>query len=302
MVDDLGGTATAGEVGDGVVTVAHLQAQCETVLRAIVAEGGSRAECEANAPLQFAEEKDAERWLVYLTGLHRRHALLAGGSVAAGASAGSGGDQLSAALADALAEEAVAVEFADGEIRYVHPKSFHALAWLDSLDRQHQRGAQAAAAAAEMVSGGLAPNVLAEATELNTLLALAPLASSLSVRLWLWILTNEAPGLPFDEAVKDAEPPAWTLNVTPQDLLKVYEAHLKVNQERLGIIARAFPSDGRSESRLPLVGFIGVIASENGQDAKLLMRRHSLGKLFATSVSATEASRAAHEAAKKRRD
>jgi hypothetical protein len=188
-----------------------------------------------------------------------------------------------------LAEEPVVVVCSDGKVRLVHPKSYHALAWLDSLDRQHLTHAAAAAAAAE------SENASAEELKVH---ALAPLVSSLAVRMWLWILTTPGAGLPFDEALETVDPPPWTKAIAPADVLAVFEAHVHVNHERLQVISRAFPSEtGGGKSRLPLAGFVGALAHESGQDARLLMRSHSLGKLFAMSVAAAETAREARKRA-----
>lgn len=268
--------------------VAELRSSCETLLLAIVGEGGSREKAELHAPGATENPDTSVRgWLRYNQQLHRMHAVLVGhGDEGATARR----ERVQEALTAALSEEPSAVTCSDGVVRFVHPKSFHALAWLDSLDRQYLANAQAAAGVADLET----------ADEYRTH-ALAPLLTSLAVRLWLWILTSKGAGLPFDESMDGdrlaAKAPKWTLTVTPEDLLRFWQAHVAIHQERLAIISRAFPSDGKSQSRLPLAGFIGALAHENGQDARLLMRTHSLGKLFATSVSAAETARDARRRA-----
>lgn len=273
--------------GSGTIGVAELRASCDTLLRAVIAEGGVREEAEAHAP-SGPENPDAgvHGWLRYNQQLHRLHAVLVGHGSGQGEPSKSRNHELEGALAAGLAEEPVAVACDDGVVRFVHPKSYHALAWLDSLDRQYLANAQAAAGVADL-----------ETVEDYRVHALAPLVSSLAVRLWLWILTSKGAGLPFDETAVHAKPPKWTETVTPEDLVKVFQAHLQVHQARLSIIARAFPSDTKAQSRLPLAGFIGTLAHESGQDARLLMRFHSLGKLFATSVTAAEGVREARRRA-----
>jgi hypothetical protein len=54
-------------------------------------------------------------------------------------------------MAEAARRRARSVQFDDGKIRGVYPKSYHALRWLDSLDAQ-QLGLMEAAAAA-LLSG-----------------------------------------------------------------------------------------------------------------------------------------------------
>ncbi len=282
--------ARAGGAAD-TISAAELSTACETLLVAIVSEGGAREHAERHAPGGPDNPDTTVRgWLRYYQQLHRIHAVLVGHATDGRSSEPRSAldAHLASALSAALVEEPVPVQFADGVVRMVYPKSYHALAWLDSLDRQYLANAHAALALAD-VQG-------ASAEELRVH-ALAPLVSSLAVRLWLWILTHPGPGLPFDESKVTADPPRWTRNVAPEDLIKMFEAHLQIHQERLAIIARAFPSDGQTTTRLPLAGFIGALAHESGQDARLLMRFHSLGKLFATSVTAAEGAREARRRA-----
>lgn len=191
-------------------------------------------------------------------------------------------DQLDAMLAAALARAPVPVTLAHGERVAVYPKSYHALRWLDTLDRSLVDAARAAD----------------EAEQLGAFIAF-PLVESLAVRLWAWILTTEAPGLPFNEAAPD-EPPEWTLTLEAADLLQLAAAHTQVNATRLRLIAEAFPPERRDDgsSRLSLAGFLGSTAQEMGVPAFDVMRRFSLGELFAQAVLAGQAAREAHARAK----
>src|SRR5690606_38827068 len=92
----------------------------------------------------------------------------------------------------------------------------------------------------------------------------APLARSLAVRLWAWILAHPDPGLPFDEA-KPAEPPEWTAALTPEDLVALLKAHVEVHHARVRLVASLFTSDQDADSRLSLSGFLGTVAQELGQ-------------------------------------
>lgn len=190
---------------------------------------------------------------------------------------------------EAHAEEAVALALAgDGHPltlsapdmpTAVYPKSYHALRFCESLDVALRR-------------------VVASAEQLEALdvQALAPLAESLAVRLWAWILTHPEPGLPFDETAAP-EPPAWTTRLTPDDLLRLLAAHLEVNRIRITRIAQLFPGEAATESRLSLAGFLGTIAQELGHRPFDVLRRWSLGEAFAQAVVAAQASREARAAA-----
>lgn len=272
--------------GPDVLTLssAELESQCATLKAALQGEGVDVQRLDRFAP-GGAENAEcgARAWYRYFRKLDRAHGRLEEDSGSGGRGLREGA--IAATLAAALAEEPIPVQFVDGTVRAVYPKSYHALAWLDSLDRQHLAHAEAARVSA----------VLETVPDLKVF-ALGPLQSSRAHRTWLWILTHPGPGLPFDET-KSAEPPRWTQSVAPEDFVKVFEAHLELHQARLRLIAQRFPSEGSSESRLPLAGFIGALAAENGVDARLYMRVHSLGKLFATSIAAAEASREARRRA-----
>jgi hypothetical protein len=191
--------------------------------------------------------------------------------------------RLDQALADALACVPESVRCDDGETRTVHPKSYHALRWLDSLDRQ-------LSVVLEQASREV------ETTADYAVQALAPLAESLCVRLWAWVLTEKGPGLPFDEE-QAPEPPEWTKRLTAGDILHLAEAHVRVNHRRNAVIANAFPGEKGGESRLTLAGFLGTVADDLSVRPFDLLRRWSLGELFAQRVTAAQAAR---EAMKKR--
>jgi hypothetical protein len=119
------------------------------------------------------------------------------------------------------------------------------------------------------------------------------LVESLAVRLWAWVLCTEGCGLPFTDTEQDPEPPEWCSRLSPRDLIAFAAAHVRVNHTRTAIIAQAFPPEpGESrQSRLSLAGFIGAYADEKGIQAQDLMRRWSLGSLFAARVVAAEQQR-----------
>jgi hypothetical protein len=183
------------------------------------------------------------------------------------------------ALAAALSNEPEAVTLTSGTVLAVYPKSYHALAWCDALDRALADATQKA--------------VELEDLEVTTAV---PLVTSLATRLWAWILTCREPGLPFDEGAPP-EPPAWTHDLTPEDLLALLRAHVLVNRQRIALVASLFPPDREAASRLSLSGFLGTVAQELGHRPSDVLRRWSLGEAFAQAVVAAQAAREARQRA-----
>ncbi len=169
---------------------------------------------------------------------------------------------------------------ADGSSVAVYPKSYHALAWCDALDRAlHDVG------------------VKAQRLEELAVDTMAPLTASLAVRIWAWILTCPEPGLPFDEGAPKTDPPTWTETLTPGDILQLLQAHFTVNRERIALVAALFPPDREAQSKLSLSGFLGTVAQELSQRPSDVLRRWSMGEAFAQAVVAAEAAREARERA-----
>lgn len=186
-------------------------------------------------------------------------------------------------VAAALVAEPVTVRLQAADApTAVYPKSYHALRFLDTLDHALRRVV-----------------TIAQEGEDVGVEAFAPLVESLTVQLWAWILTHDGPELPFDEQ-GDAEPPAWTRALTPDDLLTLLAAHLEVNRARVARIAQLFPGDSREathESRLSLAGFLGTTAQELGHRPFDLLRRWSVGEAFAQAAVAAQSAREARAAA-----
>lgn len=180
-----------------------------------------------------------------------------------------------AALAAALVNAPVPVRLSLEGRWAVYPKSYHALRWCDALD-------------------GAVRDVVAtlEATPDAELAAFAHLNESLAVRLWAWILTCREPGLPFDEGTP-GDPPDWTQQLTPEDLVALVQAHLEVNRTRIQLIAQLFPPERAAESRLSLSGFLGTVAQELGHRPSDVLTRWSLGEAFAQAVVASQSAQEA---------
>jgi hypothetical protein len=203
-------------------------------------------------------------------------------------SAGSGHSRRDAeieqVLAAAGADEPVAVQCSDGVLRFVHPKSFHALRWLDALDAEMAVVARQIAVARQT-----------ETPQQAVVIASGLLVESMAVRLWAWILTHREPGLPFDDDQASPNPPKWTRTISPEDLLSLCRAHAEANRRRLEIMAKAFPSDPSSPSRLPLSGLLSSFASEHDYPTRQVLRHTTLGAIFAQTVSAAQSAREANE-------
>lgn len=188
-----------------------------------------------------------------------------------------------AALSAALANAPVPLTLSSGEKRAVYPKSFHALAWCDALDR----------ALDDVSTKTLALH------EIEVTVTAPPLVS-LAVRLWAWILTCPEPGLPFEEGAP-SEPPGWTEALSPEDILAILRAHYECNRERVALVATLFPTDRQAESKLSLSGFLGTVAQEMGHRPSDVLTRWSLGEAFAQAVVTAEAAREARARAEEER-
>jgi hypothetical protein len=160
----------------------------------------------------------------------------------------------------------------------VYPKSYHALRYLDALD----------AALREVVA-------LAQSLDDAEVHAQALIVETAAVRVWAWILTHPAPGLPFEEVARDVTPPAWTGHLMPDDLVRLLEAHVEVNHARIRWIAQLFPPERERESRLNLGGFLGTVAQELKQRPFEVMRNWSLVEAFAQAATASQAAREARQ-------
>jgi hypothetical protein len=272
-------------------TVPALRRRCRDLRDRIASHFGA-AELDAYAP-GGAENQLTGRdgWVDYLAALRVFASRVASeGRADAPSGGGMGAEAVTLAgreriLAKALANEPVTVRLVSGRDVVVSPKSYHAAKWCQSNDAQVRYLVGAA---------------LAEVDDL-AVCAYAPLLESLCVRLWAWAVTSEGPGLPFDErtAADDAEAniPDYVTTMAPEDLLALGEAWLVVQHLRPSLCASFFPpDDARSNgmaSGLPISGFLGAAAQELGQQPSELLRRWTVGELFAQAVSAAQAGREA---------
>lgn len=228
-------------------------------------------------------------WLRFFSWLTRTHAIGTRSSVASGSATPNA--EVNAAMTAALAEAPEAVECSDGKIRYVYPKSIWALQWLSLLNQQ-----------ATVLLGCTREARRLEVLEDLSVLHIAPLLQALPLLLFAWVLTHKGPELPFDDDAPLANPPKWTKALAPEDFLKLLAAHKRVNGLRLNLISTFLERDDSAGSGGPafsVAGFVGAIAAELEPNAgRTLMRKTSLGQIFATRVAAAEASRRAIQRAK----
>jgi hypothetical protein len=231
-------------------------------------------------------------WLEYLIALRVFAARVGGGGAPAGDVDPAVARQAAreVIVARTLAKAPVLVRLASGREVAVYPKSYHAAEWCTSNDAQVRY---------------IVAQALAHADDLRVL-AYAPLARSLHVRLWAWVVTTPGEGLPFDEAtpaeVVEADLPEHLARLAPEDLVALGEAWATVQHLRPAVVAKLFPPDDPRASGLPLSGFIGACANEFGRPASELMRRWTVGELFAQAVTAAQSAREAEGAARDRAD
>lgn len=271
------------------ISASELQEDCGTLLRATIAAGGIAAELLKHQPGgELNADTSARGWLRYYQQLHRTHAVLVNHGQVDGSGQGTHGLAIADALSDAGADVPVAVTMSDGSTRFVFPKSYHALRWLDALDLELQVIAREVAA---LRADG---NVRAAGA-----IASGTLLQSYGVRLWAWIITHRDCDLPFEDDVASPKPPKWTTKLTVEDLLRLFEGHREVNRSRLDLIGRAFPADPSSSSRLPLSGLLGSYANEHNLRMPQVLRRTSLGSIYAQTVAASQSARESREAAKR---
>jgi hypothetical protein len=185
-----------------------------------------------------------------------------------------------------------------GETVYVRPLSYHALRWRDGLDiRLRRLAAEGLEGRALMLEAWRNPNLddderRAVKEAASEILALAPLAESLVVRTWAWIITAPTPELPFSDEAADIEPPAWTRRLDPDDLIKLFAEDVEVNRRRTQRLAQAFPPDADvAPSRLTVAGFVSAYADGHNLDAEVVMRRWSIGKVYVSALSAGQLQR-----------
>lgn len=274
--------ATAAAPG---LSLQDLRNAAEVLEREAVA-GGRLADTDLDARRPGTGEAypdtSAHAWLAYALWLQERIAR-----------APSAGERSRAQVVhEALADEPVAVRLDAGTEIRIHAKSLNALLVLEGLDADLQQ-----------VRAPLADLVAAQEDGAVDGAAVAAFVGSLltaqAVRYFAWILAHPGPGLPFAESEPLPTPPDWTAALTGPDLERIVLAHLQVNRRDLDFLAKAFPRQGGGTAgRLPLSGFLGAQAAEDGLEPKVLLLDRSLRSVFAAAVVRAETHRQAHASAR----
>jgi hypothetical protein len=263
-------------MADQSLSLEELRQGCQLLERALVETGeATTAELDGARPGSTDYPAlTADGWLRYYGFLWAKR------GAATPLSSPTGEAALAETMMAALAETPEDVVLESGETLAIYPKSPHAFWWLESLDAQLREVARAVTAAAAD-----------ETPDGDKILAIAPLMKSLALRLFVWILSHPGPELPFDDAGPAPEPPDQFKRLGYSDIFAIFQAHNRVNKTRAEILALAFPSDEKTSARLPFAGFIAAVAAENGIQARVMLRRWSLGAIWAQVTAAGEAAR-----------
>lgn len=275
------------ETASPTLSLQELRNTAELLERQVLASGGlTEAQVAGRRPggtATYADESPSA-WLAYALWLaeHVRPAAVTGS-----------GRGLTQVLHEALADEPVPVTLASGQIVRVFPKSLNTLLVLEGLDADLRQTLET------MRTVALDPEVESAAG----VAFVGALLKATALRMYVWILTHEGPGLPFGEHETDVTPPEWTTELVGADLEAIVVAHMRVNRQDLEVLAHAFPTEERpTNGRLPLSGFLGAQAAEDGLAPKHLIYDRTLRSIFAASVVRAEMHRQAHAAAKVSRE
>ncbi len=260
-----------------VLTLQELRNSAELLEREVVAlHRATDAELDARRPqADVPPAIVASAWFAYACWLAERK----------GGAAPKADRPLAQVLHDSLADEPVRLTLVHGYEMRVHAKSLNTLLVLEGIDAElRQIFAQLAAVQdPETMFDGVAGAEL-----------VARLLESKSFRRWAWILDHEGPRLPFADDATEAEPPAWTQDLRAEDVERIWLAHMQVNRRDIEFLAAAFPSDRQGErSRLPLSGFLGAQAAEDGVPPKMYLFDRSLRSIFAGCIARAETHRQA---------
>ncbi len=194
----------------------------------------------------------------------------------------SNSNRLAAVVRDAAARQPRVVSLSIGD-RHVYPKSEASLRFLHHLDA---------------TVGAISESSVALEDEDSTRLRLlAAIVHSDLLRTWAWVLLHPEPSLPIDDA-EQIEPPEWTAQLTPNDYLTIFGAHVEVHRSSMETMAQAFPPEQGQKSRLGLGGFLSAFAAENGLVPSDVLRRYSVGEIYAAGIASAESHRVATANAK----
>lgn len=266
-----------------VLTLQELRNAAELLEREAVAlHRVTDSELDARRPQSdVPAAAQAAAWFAYCCWLAERK----------GGAAAKADRPLAQVLHDSLADEPARITLRSGQEIAVHPKSLDTLLVLEGIDaglRQLQGQLDAAGGLAALdLEGGAGAEFIRQ------------LLTSKALRFFVWVLSEPGPGLPFDIAGDDVSPPDWTATLHAEDVERIWLAHLQVNRRDIEFLAAAFPSDQQGQrSRLPLSGFLGAQASEDGVAPKVYLFDRTLRSLFAACIARAESQRQAMAAAK----
>lgn len=269
--------ADAEAEAPAALSLQELRNSAELLEREVIAlHRASDAELDARRPqADVPAAALASAWFAYACWLAERK----GGAAAPSAR------PLAQVLHESLADEPVRITLRSGTEIAVHPKSLNTLLVLEGVDadlRNALRQLHAVQGDDDLLDGA------AGAALLHCLL------TARGLQRFVWVLAHEGPGLPWDEHAQEAEPPAWTATLHSEDVERIWLAHLQVNRRDVEFLAAAFPSDRAGErSRLPLSGFLGAQAAEDGVPPKVYLFDRTLRSLFASCIVRAETHRQA---------
>lgn len=190
---------------------------------------------------------------------------------------------LAAVTHDAATDRPLPVVLTSGEVLQVQPKSARALFVLRALDAELQAIGPVVAA---LLDGETPAPAAVHAAMWG------PILQSRLLRLWLWIAT-EGVDLPFDETAADPEIPALYATLRPQDVFRVLEAHVQVNQLDLELLVRQYPTTADGAAPRAVADVLAAVAHEQGVPTATLMCARTLRGLYHQAQAAAEQARAA---------
>lgn len=117
-------------------------------------------------------------------------------------------------------------------------------------------------------------------------------------RLLVWLVCSEAPGLPWPDENNRPDPPDWTGELSPLDVVKVVQAHRRVNGTNLQVAAAILglerADDGTTKEPMSWATLMASLPKYLGKTTRALMRDEPLVPLVTQVMVAQheEASRA----------
>lgn len=266
-----------------VLTLQELRNSAELLEREVVAlHRATDAELDARRPqADVPPAALASAWFAYAVWLAERK----------GGAAAKADRPLAQVLHESLADEPAVVQLRNGGTLRVHPKSLNTLLVLEGIDADLRQLVRQVAA----VQGETDPLDGVAGAEL-----VQRLLTARGLQRFVWVLDHAGPGLPWAEDAAEAEPPEWTTTLHSEDVERIWLAHLQVNRRDIEFLAAAFPSDRAGErSRLPLSGFLGSQAAEDGVPPKVYLFDRSLRSIFASCIVRAETHRQAMASARR---